>query len=269
MGRPRIQHQFFDGVESKRCSCCRNWRSLDQFGASKSTWDGLRHRCKPCAHRDDDARYEADPERERQRVRDYTEANRAAVQARSRVKYASNPEHGRTKKKRWYDANAEYARQYAREYGELNREAIAAKAMSRRRADPEAAREMYRRHHQSNAEKRRRDASAAGRERRARKRELPCEKYTEQQIVDRDGFWCWICAEDIGTEPLWDGRRNWVVEHLIPLSADYPDHPGDSLVNVSLACASCNQWKYNRVLPAALARYEANCGLDNAGQIAS
>lgn len=93
--------------------------------------------------------------------------------------------------------------------------------------------------------------------RRARERELPVGPWIEQDIIDRDGLVCWIKGCEVGGVTS-NGRRDWDVDHLIPISKAYPDHPGDTFPNVAIACNKCNREKAARILPAAIGRYKAN-----------
>jgi 5-methylcytosine-specific restriction endonuclease McrA len=70
---------------------------------------------------------------------------------------------------------------------------------------------------------------------------------------------CWINGCNVG-EQSETGRRDWAIDHLIPIAVDYLDHPGDTLPNLAIACHKCNIWKHNKILPAAVARYESNLG---------
>lgn len=83
------------------------------------------------------------------------------------------------------------------------------------------------------------------RTRKARKKALPTEKYTEKDITRLYGNICYLCAQpvDLSLEegPL---RRN--VEHLIPIS--HPDCPGDLLSNVRWSHNRCNLRKNDALL---------------------
>lgn len=47
--RNRVPHRQTDGVAQKQCGSCRDWKSLDHYGFTKRTWDGLAKNCNPCA----------------------------------------------------------------------------------------------------------------------------------------------------------------------------------------------------------------------------
>lgn len=45
----KIEHRFDEnGTELKRCSDCKEWLPLENFGPCKTTWDKLYHKCKSC-----------------------------------------------------------------------------------------------------------------------------------------------------------------------------------------------------------------------------
>jgi 5-methylcytosine-specific restriction endonuclease McrA len=47
-GRPKVKHEFIAGVESKRCTKCDSWKSLNAFNKKKDMSDGLRNACREC-----------------------------------------------------------------------------------------------------------------------------------------------------------------------------------------------------------------------------
>lgn len=255
MGRPRIQHEFIDGVEHKRCGRCDQWRTLDQFGRNKRNWDGLSGRCKPCMCTDNRARYAAEPEKYRRAKREYDAVNRDLVNQRAQERYWADPKHAAEIGQRSYERNAEKRREHARAQRATpeGKFRVAADNAKFRALNPDYHREYMPKWFAENQGYR----SEREAVRRARKRGLPSEPYTVQQIIDRDGFVCWLRGCAIGAT-LAHGIRDWSIDHLVPLQVDYPDHPGDTFANVALACARCNSGKRNKILPEAIARYEAN-----------
>ncbi|MBV8995487.1 MAG: hypothetical protein JO287_17715 [Pseudonocardiales bacterium] len=144
----------------------------------------------------------------------------------------AHPERRSEIQKRWDDATADYYRQWRKDNADrkratdaawyaANRERAAAYNRPWRAANQEAYREYSRRY---------------ATRRRSRLLELPHEAWTEQQIIERDGLMCWICGNEVGRR-LPHGARDWHVDHLIALAVDYPDHPGDTLPNLAIACA--------------------------------
>lgn len=46
--RPKIKHIIINNVEHKQCSKCKQYKKLDNFVKSKTTWDGYNSYCKDC-----------------------------------------------------------------------------------------------------------------------------------------------------------------------------------------------------------------------------
>jgi hypothetical protein len=44
----RILHKFIDKIETKRCFKCKEWKEINNFNNSSTTWDKLRYDCKDC-----------------------------------------------------------------------------------------------------------------------------------------------------------------------------------------------------------------------------
>ena len=133
-------------------------------------------------------------------------------------------EYLRKRTKETYDKYKDKKLAYQAKYREENHERIG-----------EWRREYYRLNPGKNTE--------SWRTRRARKKALPTEKYTERDITRLYGNICYLCAEPVDLKlergPL---RRN--VEHLIPIS--HPDCPGDILSNVRWSHEKCNLSKGKR-----------------------
>jgi hypothetical protein len=261
MGRARIEHRVADdGTESKRCSTCAQWLALAEFGTDRQRWDGLAHVCHLCARRataksrgrkpratpsPHTGKYSVavwgsksaartawrrdHPERDREARLRSDAKNRERIRERDRARNSS-------------EARQVWRTDYNRQYYEADKASRIAQVNQWRKDNPERARlkGLYDRAR-----------------RRARQRALPVEPWTEQQIIDRDGLICWIKGCPVGGA-LTSGRRDWAIDHLIPISVDYPDHPGDTAPNLAIACHACNQGKAARLLPEAIARYQMN-----------
>jgi 5-methylcytosine-specific restriction endonuclease McrA len=66
-----------------------------------------------------------------------------------------------------------------------------------------------------------------------------------------------MCGVNVG-DGTKDGRRDWAIDHLIPVAGNYDGHPGDTLPNLAIACHPCNRSKANKLLSEAIARYQFN-----------
>lgn len=258
MGRPRNEHRIIDGVELKQCGTCKIWFPLDCFGPDRSKWDHLQYRHRQCGRKAVAESRGVVPSRiSGPRTGKYSVAawgTKAAARAAWR---RDHPERDRAARKR-SDAK--------------NREAIRARDRARRPAGCEEVKELNRRRYQAdrarviaqvtlwrknNPEWAAENGRLASNKRRARRRGLPTESWTDQQVIDRDGLACWICGLAVGGT-LPSGRRDWAIDHLIPISANYLDHPGDTLPNLAIACHPCNITKGAKLLVPAVARYRTN-----------
>lgn len=223
----RNPHAVLNGAELKRCGTCKAWKPLDEFFRSKHRWDGLTNACKACIKPGNMRWKIQNHDYVLEKAREYGAINRTRSADRMARWRQANPERDLANRLAWLEANGE-----------------------RRRATQQAWKE-------ANPDRVRENGRRGVAKRRARKRSLAVELWTEQQVIDRDGFACWINGCAIG-DVLRDGRRDWAIDHLIPLARYYPQHPGNTFANVGIACHSCNSWKKNKLLPEAIARYEAN-----------
>lgn len=171
-----------------------------------------------------------------------------------RAGYQRNSEKRRDAAKKQYWENREEALAENKRYREENREALAEKRKQRweenkerekeyaqkwRRENKERVKEYRKTYLQENMEKYR----EWNRARSARKRSLPSEKYSEEDMTRTYGRVCYLCAELVDLETETTGEKK-NVEHLIPLS--HPDCPGDILSNVRWSHEKCNFSKGKR-----------------------
>ena len=281
MGRPRVEHQWSkDGAESKYCGTCTQWKPVTGFNRESHRWDGLNPKCRDCGTKTQRKWISENPTKTAEYSRTYktrhadrAKASKAAYRATEHgqraqreydtARYYADVAAGRARTVAWRETNPDKVEQQRqRRLGHYSRDP------DRYRAQRAEWRENNRDRDRATLAAWRKDNLASVRQaairmahkRRSLKLELPNEPWTEQQIVDRDGQQCWMCARPLGGALL-SGRRDWDVDHLIPLAKPYPDHPGDTLSNLALACAPCNSWKNAKLLPAAVARYEQNVRL--------
>jgi 5-methylcytosine-specific restriction endonuclease McrA len=80
------------------------------------------------------------------------------------------------------------------------------------------------------------------RRRQALKLGLPTERYTTEEIAERDGFICGLCEEPVDMTLSGRNLRGPTIDHIIPISKGGPD----TRVNVQLAHLRCNIIKGNR-----------------------
>ena len=180
------------------------------------------------------------PEQRREAVRKHRTANREAIKERSRELYRQNPEHYRAKRRRYYWAHREKSNAAFRAW---------------RRQNPELASQIDKTYRAANLAKcRETDRLYAGRfpemiraksrRRRAVKRRVARERYSELEIFERDGWVCRLCNRPVDRS-LTDRRSPQAptIDHIVPLArggADIRD-------NVQLAHQRCNSAKGARL----------------------
>ena len=96
------------------------------------------------------------------------------------------------------------------------------------------------------------------RRRRALKLKLPSEKYTRNDIEQRDGSVSWVTGETSDTTDT----KAVHVDHLIPLAYYIPGHPGDVLDNVAFCEADRNIGRNYRLTSQAMQQYVRNVVLN-------
>lgn len=178
-------------VDGKTCTKCGKFKPLDQY---YRRGDKLYAHCKACHKimrdkwRAENPTYNAD----------YYQRNREKLIAAA-IEYAKqnppDPERTRQWARERYAANAD--RQRARKYEWMG-------------ANPEAV-----------AETRRRAMSR----RRARLRGLPTERYTMDELIERDGTACVLCGEELDLDAVYPDPWAPTVEHLECIQ--WPGSAGD------------------------------------------
>ncbi len=173
----------------------------------------LRGACRPCWRAGRKAHNDATREQDRQRRRNWRQANPDKVTTQKKRSHERNREHDLARSKRWRDSNLEHAREVCRDAYYQDRGKYIRKAML-------------------NTIKRM-----------ARKRNLP-DMFTDadwQRALEYFGGCCAICGRPAG---LW---HTIAMDHWIPLSAH--DCPGTVASNIIPLCHGidgCNNSKGNR-----------------------
>ena len=170
------QLTIFDG--GKRCSQCREVKSLDSFPRRNTTPCGYKPNCKDCAK----AYYEANKERILARQHEYYKNNAEALNARRRERYRDNPEERLEAHRAWRKENPEKARESDRKY-----------------------RAKY---YKENYDK----IMANTRKYQARKAGARVEVVSYTAILEEHGMVCHICGEDI------ESRKQLHFDHVVPIS---------------------------------------------------
>lgn len=231
-----VTPRFVPPVGMKRCSRCRQVKSVDEFGYARGKKDGRQSACRPCVAERSRERYQNNP------------AARSKHKAHRDRWRAANP----TYRADYYQDNREKHIAYVTEYQKRNpvpREvkrtrdrAWYARTADERRAvktawkakNAELAREIQRR---------------GSSRRRARVRELPVEPYTVAELLARDGTDCVLCGYGLNFTVSHPHPMAPTIEHLECIS--WLGSAGDAPSNVAMSHFSCNSRRGDRPHPAA------------------
>lgn len=208
--------------ETKVCTKCHKEKPLNAFSKHSTAKYGVRPDCRNCRSEFRRFQYSQDPDatlkknrewysnnrdQAKEAMKEYRLANTAAHNARNRIWASNNKDKVTIKNKRWSSANPESRRETSRKWRANHPDAV--KSMSRTR--------------------------------RARRKNVVSEKYTEQDILIRWGTNCHICGNAIDlTAPKSPGITGWELglhlDHVIPLKEKGPD----TIENVKPAHGLCN-----------------------------
>jgi HNH endonuclease len=198
---------------TKICPACGVNKPFTEYHIDKTRSDGVHKKCKECRKIDTKLYNEANREVRNQKDREYHHKNRETRNAGRKARLERiPPEIRKANRRAHYLENQELMREKKRQY---------------RAENPDKVRESNNRI-------------------RAKRRALPREPYTIQDVLDRWGTNCHICGEPIDLTaprhtqyPGWE--RGLQKDHVIPMSKGGPD----VLENVKPAHGLCNSAKYN------------------------
>lgn len=188
-------------ADGKRCAKCAETKPTTEFGPGKRWGDGLFPYCREC---------------KRQIDRDYRKQNGDMLRAKSRERYAANPEPAKARHKARYQADPDRANRATADW---------------QRRNPEKRKATSRKWQQANMQGSVREAT---RRRYATRKGAPALLFTPQQLAQRSAYYgdrCWICR---GDSCEWD--------HVIPLSKG----GWHALSNLRPICRPCNASKSDR-----------------------
>lgn len=198
-----------DTIPLKRCSTCKEHKSLDKFSRDKSRLDGLSWRCKVC-HAQMNKKYLQ------------TEEYKAKARIKSRIRYHANKDAINAKSRADRASNLEEKRNYARNWRNARKDQVNAQKKIWRLNNPEKVKESTR-----ISKNKRRGAKV--------------ENYTTQQALALYGSDCYLCKAPIDlTAPRWTAVPGWEyglhLDHVIRIS----EGGKDCLENVRPSHALCN-----------------------------
>jgi hypothetical protein len=116
-GKTRISQPWraylLESIQSKRCSKCGEIKQHEEFSANAKEPDGLRAYCRVCSGEVWKAHYNTDPEKHRERTREYYRANKQLRKEYNQAYRITNPEiyaaHGVKRRTRELNALANWA----------------------------------------------------------------------------------------------------------------------------------------------------------------
>jgi len=146
----------------KKCSKCKDVKSLSEFAKDKNRLDGYSYTCKSCkkayrnANKDKSkAYYQANKERIKEKVKAYEESNKD-----KRKEYReANKEHTAERQKEWRDANKEKIKAYYQD----NKDKVKAKVKAYREANKDKIK-AYREANKDNTAERQKEWREANKE---------------------------------------------------------------------------------------------------------
>ena len=205
-------------VTYKKCSMCKEKKSIDNFSKSKDRWDGLNTICKPCDHKKSKKYYLENHEARLAKDRKYRADNKERLKAKARELYRADPERFHAYVKKWTDKNTEHVKAQQKAWGEKNKERI--RKTVKAWADANKDKRML------SAEKRRALKCASGKIVTAREWKDLKEKY---------GNKCLDCGRT-------DVRLT--MDHVIPLFLGGKHE----IENIQPLCGSCNSKKHTKIV---------------------
>ena len=154
----------------------------------------------------------------------YREKNREKKAAADKRWREANREKVKATRKRWYEANQEKILANAKRYHEANREKRAAYKKRWSEANPEKVR-------------------AGNAKRRAAKAGVVHVPYVDDEVFDRDDWYCQGCGVKTNRDGDWFSHPLYPnKDHIIPL--DKGGH--DALYNLQTLCRKCNGSKHTK-----------------------
>lgn len=109
---PRIEHITENDIEKKHCGKCKIYKSLEVFGNSCSSWDGLRTTCKECLKLENIQNKDKKTEYNKK----YWEETKELQSEKCKKWRENNKEHVKENMKKWYENNKEHKKEKDKEY---------------------------------------------------------------------------------------------------------------------------------------------------------
>ena len=208
--------------ESKACTGCGTVKPLTDFSFDKRRADGRQARCKACynaykkVYRERDREHylelrRLEQQRRKPQIRAYREANKERIrqQARDRIAALTGEE---------LESFQQMRREVSAAYLNRNPEACAERISAWKKSNRDKVLDSFHR-------------------RRARQMgNAEPEKFSRQEIGDRDGWICGICKTAVDQSLKWPDHYSPSVDHIIPLVHGGPH----TRANVRITHVICN-----------------------------
>jgi 5-methylcytosine-specific restriction endonuclease McrA len=260
-----------ESITVKRCSKCKNIKSISEFGSNRSTKDGRNCYCKTCAclsakeskarnHENTLAGLRKWRKKNAEKIKDYSlkyywehretllddehkaanksyrNKNKEQLRIKDKKRYEANKETVLERAKRYVQNNRERVLKNKAEYYRKNKKTFSLKNLIYRITHSEQIKEIGKKYRENNKEKIRAGKVKANHIRRARRRGAEG-TFTEAE---------WISAlEKYGCKCLRCGSsENLTRDHVIPLSRGGTN----TIDNIQPLCISCNSWKHTKII---------------------
>lgn len=207
-----------DSTLIKICSKCLQPLPLDRFHKMAKSNDGLRPECKTCRRPDSASYYQANKDRVRVRVRDYTVENKSRIAAYLVQWYLLNRQRHIENQRIYQAVNKEAVSLQRKIYRHVNRKRLSAISKQYAMAHPERIK-IYK---DKNRAKRK---GASG----------TCSAAQWLAKCEYHGWRCYLCSVSLD-------RKSLTIEHRIPLTKGGTEWPA----NLAPACLPCNLSKSNK-----------------------
>lgn len=137
-----------DFTRVKRCTACKGEFSAtpEHFYKNRSKWDGLATECKACLRALVTARFKADPEKHREKMRENYRAKSDEYKARARQWEQANPKRKKELQAKFRAANKEKIAEQSRVDWQRHNEKRLEKKREYRAANPEKGAELYKKY---------------------------------------------------------------------------------------------------------------------------
>ena len=233
--------EYREGIPGKVCAnpACRQWKTLDQFGARRllgiRVGDGFKSRCKDCMNEDERAKRLTNHDEEIAKQRAYVEANRDRIRDIKRAHQKAKPESYKNAQDKYNETHRAEVNRKARERREANLDHYRAIARASYEKHQEERTAYSRKYSRENRDK----ATANMNLRRARKHHAGG-SHTIKEWDDLKAAYNFTC--------LCCGRREPEIEltrdHVVPLTKG----GSDSIDNIQPLCARCNSKKSTKTI---------------------